>query len=93
MNTRKLRVVCAAVLALLLAPVSAMAQTGGGYDLTWNSMDGGGQMNLSGGSYTLKGTIGQPDAGLHVGGSYWLGGGFWQGGGALRVFVPIVKRH
>jgi hypothetical protein len=92
MNTRKWLVICTAVLALLLASVVLVqAQTGGGYDLTWNSIDGGGQMNLSGGSYTLKGTIGQPDAGNHTGGGYSLGGGFWIS--QMRgIYIPIITK-
>lgn len=93
MNRRKWPVVCAAVLALLLVTVALVqAQTGGGYDLTWNSMDGGGQMTLSGGTFTLKGTIGQPDARMHAGGNYWLGGGFWMGGDALHAYLPLVLK-
>ena len=41
----------------------AHAQTGGGYDLTWNTIDGGGYMFSTGGGYSLGGTMGQPDAG------------------------------
>ena len=40
-----------------------LAQTGGPYDLTWSTADGGGYTFSSGGNYTLGGTIGQPDAG------------------------------
>ena len=53
------------------------AQTGGGYDLTWNTMDGGGGLS-SGGDYSVYGTIGQPDAGAMNGGDYSLQGGFWH---------------
>lgn len=49
------------------------------YDLTWNTVDGGGGMNSVGGTYTLSGTIGQPDAGVMTGGTYTLTGGFWAG--------------
>lgn len=49
------------------------------YDLTWNTIDGGGATFSSGGGYTLGGTIGQPDAGEMAGGGYSLRGGFWPG--------------
>ena len=58
---------------------SAMAQSGGGYDLSWSTIDGGGATS-TGGSYSLSGTIGQADAGpspAMTGGSYQLTGGFW----------------
>lgn len=55
-----------------------LAQSGGGFDLSWNSVDGGGAMFSSGGSYALGGSMGQPDAGTAGGGSYTLAGGFWN---------------
>ena len=49
--------------------------TVGGYP--WgNTVDGGGEMWSTGGSYDLGGTIGQPDAGQMSGGLYTLEGGF-----------------
>ncbi len=58
---------------------SAPAQTGGDYELTWSTIDGGGGTS-SGGSYELTATIGQPDAAYSSGGEYELLGGFWPGG-------------
>jgi hypothetical protein len=57
----------------------ALAQTGGSYDLTWSTIDGGGGTFSTGGSYSLGGTIGQPDPGQLSGGSYTIIGGFWSG--------------
>ncbi|MBI4786175.1 MAG: hypothetical protein HY782_03905 [Chloroflexi bacterium] len=48
-----------------------------GYEIAWYTLDGGGAQNLTGGTYTLSGTIGQFDAGSSSGGSYALAGGFW----------------
>jgi hypothetical protein len=84
------------VIPILVLASVALAQSGGGYDLTWNTIDGGGQTS-SGGEYTLSGTIGQPDADLQTGGEYSLGGGFWAGGAkvipvAYRVYLPLVVR-
>jgi hypothetical protein len=80
----------------LLLPVSfAQAQTGGGYDLTWWTVDGGGG-TLQGGGYTLMGTAGQPDpAPALTGGDYTLVGGFWPGASSPHVFVylPLVLRQ
>lgn len=70
----------------------AQAQSGGGYDLTWNTFDAGGLMFAAGGSYTLGSTAGQADAGGHSGGMYDLSGGFWQASEQVFVFVPIVRR-
>jgi len=74
---------------LFIAPF-AMAQTGGSYDLGWNTWDGGGG-TCSGGSYEISGTIGQPDAGDMSGGNYSLSGGFWPG--ATISITPTVKEN
>jgi len=73
---------------------AALAQSGGGYDLGWNTIDGGGITFASGGPYRLGGTIGQADAGLMTGGVYTLSGGFWGGLPAMRyrVYLPVVLR-
>jgi uncharacterized membrane protein len=84
-------------LTLVVGVSSSQAQSGGGYDLTWSTIDGGGATFSTGGSYSLGGTIGQPDAGQISGGAYTLGGGFW-GGGVLvmaapenrMVYLPVV---
>ena len=52
---------------------TARAQTGGPYDLSWSTVDGGGHTFSTGGDYSLGGTIGQPDPGLLTGGDYTLG--------------------
>lgn len=67
------------VLATLIVCLSASAvwaQTGGGFDLTWSTIDGGGG-HSKGGTFALTGTIGQADAGTTTGGGYVLAGGFW----------------
>jgi hypothetical protein len=86
-----------AVCLLLLAAPAVLAQSGGGYDLSWSTVDGGGETFSSGGVYILGGTAGQSDAGLVTGGSYTLGGGFW-GGGAVTlpryiVYLPLILRQ
>lgn len=84
------------LLSLLLGATQVSAQSGGQYDLTWNTLDGGGGQS-TGGLYALTGTIGQPDAGQIGGGVYTLGGGFW-GGGVVnlmlnkKVYLPIILR-
>jgi hypothetical protein len=69
----------ALLLALLLLPAASQAQSGGGYDLSWSTVDGGGQTWSVNGNLKLGGTVGQHDAGeKHVGGNYALQGGFWR---------------
>lgn len=75
-------------LALLFFPTAVvLAQSGDGYNLEWNTFDGGGGMFSSGGAYSLGGTIGQPDAGAPTGGSYALSGGFWNSPAAPQAAI------
>ncbi len=84
------------LLALVLLSIIVVAADNG-YDLSWWSIDGGGGASL-GGSYTLDGTLGQPDAGSpSSGGGYTLAGGFWHGSvivqpGMFRFFLPLIGR-
>jgi len=82
-----------ALTAFFLLASVALAQTGGGYDLTWSTIDGGGYTWSEGGGYALGGTVGQPDAGVLSGGDYTLVGGFWCGAAAQhRMYLPVVLR-
>jgi hypothetical protein len=84
--------VASVVLARGTAPV--VAQNGGGYDLTWNTIDGGGVTFSTGGSYSLGGSIGQPDAGVLSGGLYTLNGGFWRGAAVnYKIYLPLVVKN
>jgi len=88
-----LRFTLLAVLLSLPASV-ALAQSGGGYDLTWSTIDGGGYTFSTGSGYALGGTAGQADAGVLSGGGYTLAGGFWGGAAAqYRVYLPLVLRN
>ncbi len=59
-------------------PSLAHAQSGGAYNLEWNTLTGGGQTFATGGAYSVGGTTGQADAGSLAGGAYSLSGGFWH---------------
>lgn len=88
------RVLLLVAVGVLLGVSATFAQTGGGFDLTWNTMDGGGGTS-AGGNFSLTGTSGQPDAGvLMSGGSYALVGGFWGGMGLFspQMYLPLVLR-
>lgn len=81
------------VLLLLIAVPSSNAQSGSGYDLSWNVIAGGGATFSVGDNYTLGATIGQAAAGPLSGGNYTLSGGFWNGALAnYNVYLPIVLR-
>ena len=67
-----------------LTPVAAIGQT---YDLSWRTIDAGGDMWTTGGDFELSGTIGQPDASTTVmaGGDFELIGGFWPGATVFQL--------
>jgi hypothetical protein len=74
------------ILAVGAMPLLAWSQSHGGdrgvalpdYDLSWYTVDGGGEMFSTGGDYELSGTIGQPDASeVMIGDEFELTGGFW----------------
>ena len=59
---------------MLTVSVPIHAQSGGPYVLDWSTIDGGGATS-SGGSYVLRGTVGQPDAGRVASCDHHLSGG------------------
>jgi hypothetical protein len=63
-----------------------------GYEISWYTIDGGGAQDLSGGTYTLSGTVGQFDAGSQSGGSYALAGGYWVELFGYRLSLPLILR-
>jgi len=68
-------------------PTQVVAQS---YAIDWFTIDAGGGTS-TGGTYTLTGTIGQPDAGAMTGGSYSLIGGFWGVAVAIQeVGAPLL---
>ncbi len=86
------RILCFAwpLFLLLVSLQSVSAQS---YSIGWYTFDSGGGTS-TGGTYTVTGTVGQPDAGVMSGGNFTLTGGYWsivgvvQAGGAplLSIF-------
>jgi hypothetical protein len=65
-----------AVALIGLPTLEAKAQP---YEIGWSTIDGGGGI-IQGSSYTLSGSVGQPDASRPLTGpTYTLTGGFWPG--------------
>ena len=77
-------------LLLAMAPAllaqHAIAQSGGPYALEWSTIDAGGSMDMTGGAYTLSGSIGQFDAGPTVNGTFGVEGGYW----AVPMASPMM---
>lgn len=97
MNKRTLFLVAFILLAGLFSLVSfqqvSSSSQGGGFTMSWFTMDGGGGAS-QGGNYTLNGTVGQFDAGSMSGGNYTVQGGYWQEQGflaeAIQLFLPVI---
>ena len=79
------------VAAFALNQATGAAQSGGLYDLSWNTVDGGGGTS-TGGVYTLSGIAGQFDAGTLGGGSYRIMGGFSAYEETIKVYIPLVMK-
>jgi hypothetical protein len=80
--------------ALALLAVASIASAQGGYDIPWWTASGGGHTFSTGDAYTLGGTIGQPAAGIMLGGRYALAGGFWARAiPVYPIYVPVVLRN
>jgi hypothetical protein len=94
---RKKTAMLLAALVLSLAVGSAALAAPGGplssFTIPWWTVDGGGGAS-SGGVYSLRGTIGQAEPGVHTGSSYTLIGGFWGGAVAqdYALHLPTVLR-
>jgi len=82
-----------AALSLLWGVPGVVAQTGGGYDLTWNTIAGGGATVSNGGGYELGGTIGQPATASLEGGGFSLVSGFWGGVSAATCVGDCSGDH
>lgn len=84
----KLTVYILSGIAFLLGMILPLpAQSGGDYELSWYSVDGGGGVSTTlSEQYTIIGTIGQHDAHPGIsGGDYVLGSGFFGRGSACYV--------
>jgi len=93
---RKSIALAAALILALLAWTAALAQSGGGYDLSW-WIAGGGGGSSNGARYELAGTAGQLAGPAMSGRAYSIDGGFWPGTGTTSpprderpVFLPFV---
>lgn len=74
-----------AAIAAVATAAAAGAQT---WTIPWNSIDCGGAMFATGGTFQLGSTIGQADAGTMSGGSWTLEGGFWAAATSTPATCP-----
>lgn len=95
---KRLRVLLVPLLMVVLTTV-ALAQSGGGLDLTWSAVAGGGGTS-AGGSFTLQGAIGQHDVARPSlrGGKLTMRSGFWAppeapAGIPPQTYLPLILRR
>lgn len=81
------------LLLVLAAPLGALAQSGGIYDLSWNVLGSGGATFSSAGRYSVGGTIGQHDTTTLTGGVYQLQAGFWGLDPIFSLYLPLLLKH
>ena len=93
----KRTMIFAAMLIVLILAWAALAQAqstdSSTYDLSWYTIDAGGG-SIGNGTYTLDGTLGQPDAAQLSSSTYSLVGGFW--GGAVtqyQTYLPLILKN
>lgn len=95
MDVSMKKIIGAILIILVVSTVAgiAFASSGGSYELSWWTIDGGGGTS-SGGVYEISGTIGQPDAGEMSGGDYAVSGGFWGRfvSAVYELFLPLIMR-
>jgi len=85
---------CLIVLLLLVALQTGHAQGAPTYTLDWWTVDAGGGVSQKG-TYSLSGTVGQPDPGSLGNDGYSLVGGFWATlhSALEKIFLPLVLKH
>jgi len=94
LNIRSILLLAALALILLLSGRVALAAVG--FAIPWWTVDGGGGQSI-GGSYTVTGTLGQPDTAISSAGPYGLSGGFWGAPGSdnqaqVGIYLPFITR-
>lgn len=86
----------ASILFMTDTKTPAYAQSVNGYELTWWTVDSGGETLTRGGSYTLDSAAGQAEAAqfTSTGVEYSLQSGFWSGRATdyLTWYFPVVLK-
>jgi len=93
---RTIQLLLLVILLILLAATPAFAQSGGGYDLSWSSLEGGSAQSSNGGGFSLAGNISKLEPYPSSNEGFQLVSGFRPSGGVLQVgysiFLPLILR-
>ena len=96
-HTRKLMAVLFIALLLLFTTWTIKASgSGGQYAINWHSMDSGGTLAATGGTFELMGTIGQVDTAVIAQDTYEIQAGFWSATatntGPHQIYLPSIQK-
>ena len=75
---------------VMLSAGSVLAQSGGPFEITRQTIDGGGGVS-SDLDFVLVGTVGQPEPATAISGPYELRGGYWIGAPAGHLFRDSLE--
>ena len=93
-NKKRIFIGTLLVMAMLLFTTWAIqAGSGSTYEIDWYSMDSGGTMATTGGSFELQGTIGQVDTAVIAQDTYEIQAGFWAAAsntGPYQLYLPFI---
>lgn len=93
-DKRRLTAVLLIAILLLLTTFSIQAGSGNQYAIDWYSMDSGGTMAATGGTFELSGTIGQVDTAVIGQDTFEIQAGFWSGAsgsGQYQIHLPFLQ--
>jgi hypothetical protein len=82
----RLRTATLAVLAMLIIPLVAVAQSNDPFNLSWHTISSGGG-RAAGGNFVLSGSVGQAAVSASSNASFVVRGGLWP---ALRAVGPSL---
>jgi nucleoside recognition membrane protein YjiH len=95
-KNRRRKLILAALLVLLVSLVvvaGVVAQTGGGFDLTWHVVGSSGG-KMAGSGFVLNGTAGQVAVSSSTGSGDTLLHGFWQKIlWQIQVYLPVTLKN
>ncbi len=70
---------------IFVVALPVLAQSGGDFEITRSTIDGGGTTERSTNNLTIRGTFGQPDVGPSSVGAIHIFGGLWATQGRFRT--------
>ena len=73
------------------AAATSPASEGGGFRLSWTSIDAGSPQRSAAPGFSVRGAIGQPDSGSVSGGRFRIDGGFWSAASSPPIDARVFS--